>query len=361
MALNFKYPAVDPFAYQPYGVRCTSLSSAGVQLAGSAAAAGINVPPVTAAVSVSNGQTWPGLLTDLRQGAFCATDGSHTVVLTVGVSAQSSYSSDAGATWATVTTPIAGFFFLIAANGLFWTAGNVNSTALYTSADGSAWSAAAVQPQSAATVRNWTAMATDGAQMAIAGVDNSFNQICYLTANGGASWTATGAAPPTFPQATAIWVSGSKIVTGDNSGGLYYSTDSGATWQTSTVSGFVPDGPKAIVKAGAALVMALNTAAHTGMIAVSPDGGASWTLNPSQPFQAAGADALTVDGNRLWAGGVDATQTRTIAYADLTAPPLRQFPRDDTLALGAVRQTAVNSGPTSRQASYRQGTTGTYS
>jgi hypothetical protein len=44
-----------------------------------------------------------------------------------------------------------------------------------------------------------------------------------------------------------------------------------------------------------------------------------------------------------------------------SAPPTRQFPRDDNLALGTVRQADTGPGPSSVQFSKRTGVRGTYS
>lgn len=103
-----------------------------------------------------------------------------------------------------------------------------------------------------------------------------------------------------------------------------------------------------------------------------------------------GSMAITPDGKTLWAPGVDqfgefgflyliSTVTDTVVdvitlgsastvvpYAIAMAipsgaPPTRQKPRDDNLALGAPRQRVGKGQPSSTQNSYRQGFAGTYS
>lgn len=65
----------------------------------------------------------------------------------------------------------------------------------------------------------------------------------------------------------------------------------------------------------------------------------------------------------VWMGSVDngAYPYNTIGLLTSTQiPPIRQYPRDDNLALGAPRQRSLRNGPTSYQNSYRQYPRGSY-
>jgi DNA-binding beta-propeller fold protein YncE len=103
-----------------------------------------------------------------------------------------------------------------------------------------------------------------------------------------------------------------------------------------------------------------------------------------------GIPAITPDGKTIWVPGTDAETANGLIYLVSTesntiegdislgatslvvptavaiiktsgAPPTRQKPRDDNLALGAVRQRVGKGQPSSVQNSYRQGFAGTYS
>lgn len=62
-----------------------------------------------------------------------------------------------------------------------------------------------------------------------------------------------------------------------------------------------------------------------------------------------------------WPATVNSQANQGMACKTLTAiPPIRQYPRDDNLGLGAPRQRSMRNGPTSFQNSYRQYPRGSY-
>jgi DNA-binding beta-propeller fold protein YncE len=78
------------------------------------------------------------------------------------------------------------------------------------------------------------------------------------------------------------------------------------------------------------------------------------------PLGQANAIAVTPDRTAVWVARGVGDQIVPIGLTRLVTPPTRQFPRDDNLARGAVRQ-RVGVGSSSQQNSYRQGWRGTYS
>jgi hypothetical protein len=184
---------------------------------------------------------------------------------------------------------------------------------------------------------------------------------------------AVGAVPPSPHPAPLIAVS----------------TDKGTTW--STVSSF-PVGNLMGIAASPSLFMACGFNGDEGppTLMKSMDG-VSWTAVPNpfddltdavvnsvaygggmwvicttyDPFASVlGAFAYSTDNGASWtvsASGTDGWAPQFLA-AGKGAIPIRQFPRDDNLALGAPRLAGVGPGqPSSTQSSSRVGFRGTYS
>jgi hypothetical protein len=180
---------------------------------------------------------------------------------------------------------------------------------------------------------------------------------CVYSTNGGSAWSYTATLPFSITSgAPTVDVVGNRLIVCDgNSGQVGYSDDLGNTWAVVSIPGVIQQQGSAALRS--AVLSGAITSMHSGLIAVSNEG-AGWSLPASQPFSDGNCFGFAVLGNVAIAVGNDNTSTHTIAWAYMSAPPTRQYPRDDNLALGAVRQSGRS---TSLQNSIRQGSAGTYS
>jgi hypothetical protein len=392
VTLKWTYTNPDPFA----GVNgsCVSLASGG----GVAVAGGSDGAARTVALSI-NGTGWTYPVTDpfgTGQSQSVWTDGTRIIAGSdLDLPNNFAHSTDRGATWTPATFsgftsgPFAGgggigaIVYSLAKLGSVWIAGGVGDRlsspqlgGLVVSTDGGAtWATpAGGQPYPSGAggggltlpgvCEAVSASGTLAAAIGVAGT-TSFYFVSYST--DGQTWTQTATFPPipifsgTHLAPYSIAVVGSRIIVGGQTGlpsiCLAYSDDLGTTWTSVFPSGST-GAVTALAYTPKGLLVAYSTGTSQGLIGVSADNGATWTTPASQPFSGASCMALSSIGGTLLAGGAVPVPNSLHAIASSAGlPPTRQFPRDDNLALGAVRQAGRS---TSLQNSIRQGSAGTY-
>ncbi len=103
----------------------------------------------------------------------------------------------------------------------------------------------------------------------------------YVSTNDGASWTGPGTGLPSFSGVNTIFVDGTDLWAGIQSNGVYRSTDNGATWTASSsgLPAFSRD-VCSIVRNGTTLLAGLTTSfgAGSGSVWISTNNGGNWTV-----------------------------------------------------------------------------------
>lgn len=155
-----------------------------------------------------------------------------------------------------------------------------------------------------------------------------------FTSPDGHTWSVALTFASSALSASIAWGGGVFVAT-FASGEVYRSTD-GVTWALCSVTFRGGAYPTGVYFGNGTFVITTDT----GDVYVSTDAGFFWDGPLATPFTG--------------------REINQMAYGIGVAPPTRQSPRDDALALGPVRQT-VGVGSSSRQGSRRQGWSGTYS
>jgi hypothetical protein len=101
----------------------------------------------------------------------------------------------------------------------------------------------------------------------------------YRTTNGGTSWAQLGAAPLLGEKIIAVWPRGATILAASRNGGLWRSTDTGATWALASGTGGLPVGGigDMAVHRDQPLRIYLSVLGSPRQVLRSNDGGANWT------------------------------------------------------------------------------------
>jgi hypothetical protein len=105
-------------------------------------------------------------------------------------------------------------------------------------------------------------------------------QVALYTSLTGASWQLAGPVPVSgTPTSLGTAASGQAVLV--TTAGIYYSTDGGTTWQTSSVSGTAPAGGFSYVgMTNQSQGVAVPAAASLGEVYVTSDGGQTWDPSP---------------------------------------------------------------------------------
>jgi photosystem II stability/assembly factor-like uncharacterized protein len=202
-------------------------------------------------------------------------------------------STNSGATWTSHSVIDYVYWSSVAssADGTKLAAATFDQGRIYVSTNsGSTWNNAGAPSQ------KWNAVASsaDGTRLVAA----AYNDGIYT--NTGAGWNECGA--PIAPwYSVASSSDGTKLVAGGQGGPIFVSTDSGATWTSNSVPGYVPgyvfwisiassaDGTRLIAENGHPLI---------GPIYTSTNSGISWISNSVSGEFWEGA-ASSADGNKL--------------------------------------------------------------
>jgi len=116
-------------------------------------------------------------------------------------------------------------------------------------------------------------------------------------------WTQTSAPNPLVPwQALAASANGRKVVAGANAGGIYTSTNFGATWSPTSAPSLENWSSVASSSDGVKLVAGVAVVSANGLIYTSTNSGANWTPT-SAPFRVWQSVASSSDGSKLIAAG----------------------------------------------------------
>ncbi len=249
--------------------------------------------------SLDSGHTWIsaiGGFSGTWNGIATSADGN--TVIAVGATKPIEISLNAGKSWLPVPSTSASNCVAIAcsADGTKSVAA-VKSGSVYTNNASGIWSATG-----SGSAGNWVAVACAGSGNNRAAANN--NGTVYTTVGGSA--TVTGS-----PNLTALAVStdGSKLVTCASPGGIYTSTNSGASW--------VPTGAPTTnwtCLAASADCTRLVAGVSNGFIYASANFGANWTLLTGSTNQAWSALGASADGSRL-VGGTSPGTGGTIFYS----------------------------------------------
>ncbi len=148
------------------------------------------------------------------------------------------------------------------------------------------------------TTRYWSAVACSGDGMTLAATNQVVSTSCYIavSTDGGAHWVDTNAVGSTI-WALDVSGNGSKIVAGTDSGGFYYSEDSGAHWANRTTAWYW--GSLAITRDGSKVASGVDS----GVIATTTDLGLNWT--ESSQTGAWWSISVSDDGRRIAAADYD--------------------------------------------------------
>lgn len=101
----------------------------------------------------------------------------------------------------------------------------------------------------------------------------------YRTTNGGTSWTHLGATALLGQKIVAVWPRGATILAASRNGGLWRSTDTGATWSLASGTDGLPTGGigDLAVHRDQPLRIYVSVLASPRRVLRSDDGGANWT------------------------------------------------------------------------------------
>lgn len=203
----------------------------------------------------------------------------------------------------------------------------------------------------------------------------------YDASTDGITWGAQDLPFPTYtnhsskeaPEAASyVAFGGGRFVLVSSEVGQVATSTDGLTWSAYSVSGlFIPKGidylnGHFLCAAGNELAVSTDGLTWT-LVDVSPadpgpfswDGTNYWLVasNGLSLYKSADTNSWSLVHNPWEAGG---SQLQAVLGVTVGAPPVRQYPRDDNLALGAVRQRTGPGQSSSVQNSNRQGFSGTY-
>ncbi|MES2631230.1 MAG: Ig-like domain-containing protein [Patescibacteria group bacterium] len=152
----------------------------------------------------------------------------------------------------------------------------------------------------------WLSLASssDGTRLAAVGKDDGYQSV-YLSSDSGTTWNQTTINEGQRWNDVALSSDGTKIVATATGGYIYTSSDSGATWIERTAAGSRQWGAIASNADGTKLVAGVGIFSGPGSIYTSTDSGATWTERTSA-------------GSRVWvdiASSADGTKLSAIPYA----------------------------------------------
>jgi photosystem II stability/assembly factor-like uncharacterized protein len=233
--------------------------------------------------------------------------------------------TNSGATWSTNATLQIWSSVASSADGtrLVATVGNSTSQsgAIYTSTDsGATWASQA----SGSGTRQWVSVASsaDGSRL----VAVVYSGYIYTSVNYGTNWTARASDITRLWTAVASSADGKKLVAAVTGGTIYTSTNYGTNWTSQTGSGSRTWSALASSSDGSRLVAAVGNG-QSGSIYISADSGATWTANSTISGQWSSV-ASSSDGSHLAAvynvtsaGNIYTSSDSGVTWAERTGAP----------------------------------------
>ena len=302
--------------------------------------------------STNSGATWTSNNLPILVAAWNSVASSADGTKLVAVSGYGAIitSTNGGATWMTNSAPNEGWtsvassadgnkLVAVAGADAYGSIGNISAICISTNG-GATWI------QTCAPSNHWVSVASsaDGSKLVAAVmVDAALGNpdLIYVSTNSGATWTQISALSNVWTS-VASSADGSKLVAAcypaalinqslTSAGGVYNSTNSGATW----ISNNVPDwGWQAVASSadGSKLVAGMNT----GIIYTSTNSGATWMTN-NAPNAAWNSFATSADGSKLIGAAADMSSGSGIFTSQtIPTPQLNITPLNDNLVLSWI-------------------------
>jgi hypothetical protein len=259
---------------------------------------------LSVAVYPALAQTWTQTSAPIADWTSVASssDGSNLVAVAWGSDGFIFTSTNAGATWTQTSTPSEYWLCVASSSDGTKLAAGTGGGGVYTSTNSGATWTLTSEPD--AYCSRLVSSADGSKLVAMAGYSGYGYGSSYTSADGGLTWIQTS-----LPSGSDIASSSDgTILAAAAAGGIYISTNSGATW-TLTSTPMEEWSAIACSTNGAKLVaMAATYWPYQGGIFTSVNSGATWTQRPPT-YTPAGFDFISVasssDGNRLAAVGPD--------------------------------------------------------
>ncbi|HEY4416382.1 MAG TPA: sialidase family protein [Verrucomicrobiae bacterium] len=148
---------------------------------------------------------------------------------------------------------------------------------------------------------DWSGIASSGNGNILAGI--IFSGGIYLSTNAGASWSESSA-PLNYWESISISEDGTKLIAGSNNNGVYTSSDSGANWFLTSLPGAKVYDGTTLSSNGNNMVVVTGNGAGPGVINTSANSGTTWSGNVSPNISGYGwtSVASSSDGKTVIAG-----------------------------------------------------------
>ncbi|RIJ89579.1 MAG: hypothetical protein DCC44_11810 [Acidobacteria bacterium] len=262
-------------------------------------------------VSSNGGQGWMDPMPDDPRSYTSIASSSDGTKLIAAVENGYLYTStDSGATWTPRFADSNRYWYSVAssADGTKLIAADI--TNVYTSTNGGAsWTAR----RSTGGHVGYVASSADGTKLIVA--ENSGH--VYTSTDSGATWTDRLSSSPNQWSSVASSADGSKLVATENPGRIWISANSGVTWTPNTVgpAGTNTKWTRASMSSDG-LRIAASANNPSGLVAISYDGGTSWT--PTGVGTSWTAVAVAGNGGSVAAGAFDSSANKLYTGAVTT-------------------------------------------
>ncbi len=262
-------------------------------------------------VSSNGGQSWMDPMPDDPRSYTSIASSSDGTKLIAAVENGYLYTStDSGATWTPRFADSNRYWYSVAssADGTKLIAADI--TNVYTSTNGGAsWTAR----RSTGGHVGYVASSADGTKLIVA--ENSGH--VYTSTDSGATWTDRLSSSPNQWSSVASSSDGSKLVATENPGRIWISANSGVTWTPNRVG---PAGTNTkwtrVSMSSDGLRIAASANNPSGLVAISYDGGTSWT--PTGVGTSWTAVAVSGNGGSVAAGAFDSSANKLYTGAVTT-------------------------------------------
>lgn len=230
-------------------------------------------------------EVWSSVASSADGAKLVASSGEYDL------SGQIYVSTNSGATWVTTTAPSNNWVGAASSADGEKLAAAVYGGSIYISTNGGdLWTA------TTAPIMNWgyVTESADGTHLAAAPIVPSIEQV-YISTNSGASWK-TNNSPSAQWEAIVSSADGSKLVAyGD---GFYTTTNWGTTWNRANLPPLAGWPISIALSANGELIAAT---ANSGLVYITKDSGASWT-SIGAPNEGWWSIAISADGSKLVGG-----------------------------------------------------------